>query len=291
MKALAKFNPMKKISQLVFFCFLSISVIAQHDTLKIGQFLISKSQSSSNMSWGDIIKNKNLKSVKIGHEKNKDIDFKKFETSWFAFDIGLVNYIDETKYLENKTLSNPSIGLPMSKLKMQLNNGKSTNINIWVVQQKYRFKNPMFYLKYGLGVEMFNFRYEYGINFRKHESMFIYLSQDNYEKNKLFTSYISVPIQLGYDFKLKNNKILGLSGGVVSGYLYKSLNKQISRELGKEKYHGNYSLKDVRLAGVFEIRIDQIKFFGTASLQNMLDKMDTNQSLYPYSFGLRFSKL
>ena len=282
---------MKKISQLVFFCFLSISVIAQHDTVKIGQFLISKSQSSSNMNWGDIIKNKNLKGVKIGYEKNKDIDFKKFETSWFAFDIGLVNYIDETKYLENKTLSNPSIGLPMSKLKMQLNNGKSTNINIWVVQQKYRFKNPMFYLKYGLGVEMFNFRYEYGINFRKHESMIIYLSQDNYEKNKLFTSFISVPIRLGYDFKLKNNKILGLSGGVVSGYLYKSLNKQISRELGKEKYHGNYSLKDVRLAGVFEIRIDQIKFFGTASLQNMLDKMDTNQSLYPYSFGLRFSKL
>jgi len=282
---------MKKISQLVFFCFLSISVIAQHDTVKIGQFLISKSQSSSNMNWGDIIKNKNLKGVKIGYEKNKDIDFKKFETSWFAFDIGLANYLDETKYLENKTLSNPSIGLPMSKLKMQLNNGKSTNINIWVVQQKYRFKNPMFYLKYGLGVEMFNFRYEYGINFRKHESMIIYLSQDNYEKNKLFTSFISVPIQLGYDFKLKNNKTLGLSGGVVSGYLYKSLNKQISRELGKEKYHGNYSLKDVRLAGVFEIRIDQIKFFGTASLQNMLDKMDTNQSLYPYSFGLRFSKL
>ena len=282
---------MKKISQLVFFCFLSISVIAQHDTVKIGQFLISKSQSSSNMNWGDIIKNKNLKGVKIGYEKNKDIDFKKFETSWFAFDIGLANYIDETKYLENKTLSNPSIGLPMSKLKMQLNNGKSTNINIWVVQQKYRFKNPMFYLKYGLGVEMFNFRYEYAINFRKHESMFIYLSQDNYEKNKLFTSFISVPIQLGYDFKLKNNKILGLSGGVVSGYLYKSLNKQISRELGKEKYHGNYSLKDVRLAGVFEIRIDQLKFFGTASLLNMLDKMDTNQSLYPYSFGLRFSKL
>jgi hypothetical protein len=107
----------------------------------------------------------------------------------------------------------------------------------------------------------------------------------------LFTSYISAPIQLGYDFKLKNNKLIGLSGGFITGYLYKSYNKQISREIGKEKYHGNYSLRDIRLAGVFEIRIDQLKFFGTASLQNMLDKMNTNQSLYPYSFGLRFSKL
>jgi hypothetical protein len=49
-------------------------------------------------------------------------------------------------------------------------------------------------------------------------------------------------------------------------------------------------LRDMRLAGIFEIRIDKLKFFGTASLQNMLDKMNTNQSLYPYSFGLRFSK-
>ena len=35
---------------------------------------------------------------------------------------------------------------------------------------------------------------------------------------------------------------------------------------------------------------DKLNFFGTASLTNMLDKMSTNQSLYPYSFGLRFSK-
>jgi hypothetical protein len=282
---------MKRYLQIIFFFFLSITAIAQQDTIKIGQILISKPQSSNKKSWEDIIKNRELKGVKIVYEKNKNEDLKQFETSWFAFDIGLVNYLDETKYLENKTLSNPAIGEPMSKLKMQLNNGKSTNINIWIVQQKYRFKNPSFYLKYGLGVEMFNFRHEYSINYRKHDAMFIYLSKDNYEKNKLFTSYISAPIQLGYDFKLKNNKIIGLSGGVITGYLYKSHNKQISKELGKEKYHGNYSLRDIRLAGIFEIKIDQLKFFGTASLQNMLDKMNTNQSLYPYSFGLRFSKL
>jgi hypothetical protein len=282
---------MKIFLQIIFYSLLSITVIAQHDTLKIGQFLISKSPTNLDKSWEQIIKNRDLKSIKVVYKKNKDVDNKQFETSWFAFDLGLVNYLDETKYQENKPLSNPTIGEPLSKLKMQLNNGKSTNVNIWIVQQKYRFKNPSLYLKYGLGVEMFNFRHEYSINYRKHDAMFIYLSKDNYEKNKLFTSYISAPIQLGYDFKLKNNKLIGLSGGFITGYLYKSYNKQISRELGKEKYHGNYSLRDIRLAGIFEIRIDQLKFFGTASLQNMLDKMNTNQSLYPYSFGLRFSKL
>jgi len=280
---------MKKGVQFIFFCLISLQLFAQNDTIKIGQLLISKPESKSNLSWEQIIKNKELKGLKVNFKKSNN-NFTQLETSWFAFDIALVNYLDETKYAENKSLSNPAIGQPLSKFKMQLNNSKSTNINIWVVQQKYRFKNPAFYLKYGLGLEMFNFRYEYGINFRKNESMFIYLSDESYEKNKLFTSYLSAPVQFGYDFKLKNDKILGVSGGLVTGYLFKSYNKQINRELGKEKYKSNFSLRDMRLAGIFEIRIDKLKFFGTASLQNMLDKMNTNQSLYPYSFGLRFSK-
>jgi len=280
---------MKKGVQFIFFCLISLQLFAQNDTIKIGQLLISKPESKSNLSWEQIIKNKDLNGLKVNFKKSNN-NFKQLETSWFAFDLALVNYLDETKYAENKSLSNPAIGQPLSKFKMQLNNGKSTNINIWVVQQKYRLKNPAFYLKYGLGLEMFNFRYEYGINFRKNESMFIYLSDESYEKNKLFTSYLSAPVQFGYDFKLKNNKILGVSGGLVTGYLFKSYNKQINRELGKEKYKSNFSLRDMRLAGIFEIRIDKLKFFGTASLQNMLDKMNTNQSLYPYSFGLRFSK-
>jgi hypothetical protein len=280
---------MKKGLQFIFFCLISLQLFAQNDTIKIGQLLISKPESKSNLSWEQIIKNKDLNGLKVNFKKSNN-NFKQLETSWFAFDLALVNYLDETKYAENKSLSNPAIGQPLSKSKMQLNNGKSTNFNIWVVQQKYRLKNPAFYLKYGIGLEMFNFRYEYGINFRKNESMFIYLNDESYEKNKLFTSYLSAPVQFGYDFKLKNNKILGISGGLVTGYLFKSYNKQINRELGKEKYKSNFSLRDMRLAGVFEIRIDKLKFFGTASLQNMLDKMNTNQSLYPYSFGLRFSK-
>lgn len=280
---------MKKGVQFIFFCLISLQLFAQNDTIKIGQLLISKPESKSNLSWEQIIKNKDLNGLKVNFKKSNN-NFKQLETSWFAFDLALVNYLDETKYAENKSLSNPAIGEPLSKFKMQLNNGKSTNINIWVVQQKYRLKNPAFYLKYGLGLEMFNFRYEYGINFRKNESMFIYLNDESYQKNKLFTSYLSAPVQFGYDFKLKNDKILGISGGLVTGYLFKSYNKQINRELGKEKYKSNFSLRDMRLAGVFEIRIDKLKFFGTASLQNMLVKMNTNQSLYPYSFGLRFSK-
>lgn len=281
---------MKKVFLFIVFSILYVNVFAQTDTLKIGSLLVIKPIEKKSMSWKEIVNSGEFKDVKITQKKKVETNTSQFQTNWFGFDLGLANYIDETKYEQNKTLYNPAIGLPLSKYKMSLNNSKSTNVNIWILQQKYNFKKPGTYLKYSIGFEMFNFRYEYPINYRENETMFIYLSDSSYEKNKLFTSYLSAPIQLGYDYKLKNNKTIGFSGGIVLGYLYKATNKQISRSLGKEKYYGDFSMRDMRLAGIFEIRIDKLNFFGTASLTNMLDKMSTNQSLYPYSFGLRFSK-
>jgi hypothetical protein len=283
---------MKNAAQLIFFCLISLQLFAQKDTIKIGQILISKPADKTNTNWKDLINQGSLKGVKVIKKQTEESieDKEGVQTNWFAFDIGLANYLDETKYDKNKTLYNPAIGLPMSKLKMQLKNAKSTNINLWIFQQKFKFKHPGTYLKYSLGMEMFNFRYEYPINYRKNETMSIFLGDSSYDKNKILTTYISAPIQFGYDYKLKNQKTIGISGGVIIGYLYKSINKQINSSLGKEKYKSDFSLNDMRLAGIFEIKVDKLKFFGTASLQNMLDKMPTNQSLYPYSFGLRFSK-
>jgi len=281
---------MKKTSFVIAFIMSIMFANAQHDTLKIGALVISKSQTTNPSSWKEVVNSGDLKDVKIKINRDKKSSTSQLETNWLAFDLGFANYIDETKYAQNKTLTNPTIGYPLTKFKMSLNNSKSTNVNIWILQQKYNFKYPGAYLKYSLGFEMFNFRYENAINYRENEPMFIFLSDSTYEKNKLLTSYISAPIQIGYNYKLTNNKTIGISGGVLIGYLYKSTNKQISRTLGKEKYAGDFSLRDMRIAGIFEIKIDNLKFFGTASLTNMLDKMPTNQSLYPYSFGLRFSK-
>ena len=281
---------MKKIYFSIVFILSCICVNAQNDTLKIGALKISKSATTNPGSWKEIVNSGDLKNIKVKLGRENKTTTGQLETNWFAFDLGFANYIDETKYAENKTLTNPAYGFPLTKFKMALNNSKSTNVNIWVLQQKYNFKRPGTYLKYSIGMEMFNFRYENAINYRENEPMFIFLTDSTYEKNKLLTTYISAPIQLGYDYKLSNNKTIGISGGVIIGYLYKATNKQINRSLGKEKYAGDFSLRDVRMAGIFEIKIDKLKFFGTASLTNMLDKMPTNQSLYPYSFGLRFSK-
>ena len=67
-------------------------------------------------------------------------------------------------------------------------------------------------------------------------------------------------------------------------------NKQISDALGKKKYEGDFNFSDYKMSGVFQIGIGDVKFYGTAALTNTIDKTTSNQSFYPYTFGIRFSK-
>ena len=158
---------MKKVFLFIVFSILYVNVFAQTDTLKIGSLLVIKPIEKKSMSWKEIVNSGEFKDVKINRKKKVETNTSQFQTNWFGFDLGLANYIDETKYEQNKTLYNPAIGLPLSKYKMSLNNSKSTNVNIWILQQKYNFKKPGTYLKYSIGFEMFNFRYEYPINYRE----------------------------------------------------------------------------------------------------------------------------
>jgi hypothetical protein len=69
---------MKKGVQFIFFCLISLQLFAQNDTIKIGQLLISKPESKSNLSWEQIIKNKDLNGLKVNFKKSNN-NFKQLE--------------------------------------------------------------------------------------------------------------------------------------------------------------------------------------------------------------------
>ena len=81
---------MKKGVQFIFFCLISLQLFAQNDTIKIGQLLISKPESKSNLSWEQIIKNKDLNGLKVNFKKSNN-NFKQLETSWFGFATALAS--------------------------------------------------------------------------------------------------------------------------------------------------------------------------------------------------------
>ena len=259
-----------------------------NDTLKLGALKIIKINGEVKKSWVDVIRYFDYEAVKLNYTPKKIAPNAELQTEWLAFDLGVAGYTDYTKYAITPTLSNPSVGLPLTNRKMQPRNS-STNVNIWVVQQKVNVYQHKLYFKYGFGFEMFNYFYTNSIDFRNNEKAFVSLSNNTYSKDKLFINYLTVPLQLSRSFNIKNVQTISLSGGVSLGYMLTARNKQISDALGKKKHYGDFNMNDYRVAGIFQLGIGDVKFYGSAALTPMLDKSTTNIGLYPYTFGIRFS--
>ena len=260
-----------------------------NDTLKFGALKIIKINGEEKKSWVDVIRYFDYDAVKVNYTPKKIAPNAELQTEWLAFDLGVSGYTDYTKYAITPTLSSPSVGLPLTNRKMQPKNS-STNVNIWVVQQKVNIYQHKLYFKYGFGFEMFNYFYTNAIDFRNNEKAFVSLSNNTYSKDKLFINYLTVPLQLSRSFKIKNVQTISLSGGVSLGYMLTARNKQISDALGKKKYYGDFNMNDYRVAGIFQLGIGDVKFYGSAALTPMLDKSTTNIGLFPYTFGIRLAK-
>ena len=267
----------------------STPVIYPNDTVKLGNLKIIKINGEEKKDWITIFRNLDYGAVKLDYNNTKPAVPKDIETQWLGFDLGVSGYTDYTKYAISPTLSSPSVGLPLTNRKMQPKNS-STNVNIWVVQQKVNIYQHKLYFKYGFGFEMFNYFYTNAIDFRNNEKAFVSLSNNTYSKDKLFINYLTVPLQLSRSFKIKNVQTISLSGGVSLGYMLTARNKQISDALGKKKYYGDFNMNDYRVAGIFQLGIGDVKFYGSAALTPMLDKSTTNIGLFPYTFGIRLAK-
>ena len=267
----------------------STPVIYPNDTVKLGNLKIIKINGEEKKDWITIFRNLDYGAVKLDYNNTKPAVPKDIETQWLGFDLGVAGYTDYTKYAISPTLSSPSVGLPLTNRKMQPKNS-STNVNIWVVQQKVNIYQHKLYFKYGFGFEMFNYFYTNAIDFRNNEKAFVSLSNNTYSKDKLFINYLTVPLQLSRSFKVKNVQTISLSGGVSLGYMLTARNKQISDALGKKKYYGDFNMNDYRVAGIFQLGIGDVKFYGSAALTPMLDKSTTNLGLFPYTFGIRLAK-
>ena len=219
---------------------------------------------------------------------------KNIETNWWILDLGFANFIDKSPTLywlaanPNTTSINP--GPVMSPENFSLNNKKSTNINLWVVTKKLNVYQHKINLKYGLGLEMFNFRFDKSISFREDISTNVKYDVVAFTKNKLFVKYFTVPLQLNFSPNPYNKKAFYASIGMSAGYLWNAKNKQISPERGKEKYRGNFNLNDWRFATIGELGLGSFRLYGSFSRTNLFNQNQSYIDMQPFAVGLRLSK-
>ena len=286
------------------------TVLIGSDTLKIGSILIVNKKEAEATNFKTIIK---IGDASYGRPTDGEYgwikgDFKKtkieiargpktlknIETNWFIFDLGFANFIDKSPTLYWLAANPNSLpfypGPVMSPENFTLNNKRSTNVNIWVVAQKLNLYQHKINLKYGLGVEMFNFRFDKPISFREDIVTNIKMDVVSFTKNKLLVKYLTVPVQINFSPNPTNKKAFYASIGMSAGYLWNAKNKQISGERGKEKYRGNFNLNDWRFATIGELGLGAIRLYGSFANSNLFDINQRILDMQPFAVGLRFSK-
>ena len=262
------------------------------DTVKLGRLHIIKSQDSDHKKdWESMIEDGDFGNTKITINRIPK-KLKNIETNWWIFDLGFTNFIDKSPNLMWLT-ANPNAlpnGRAMSPENFSLNNRKSTNVNVWVVTQKLNLYQHKINLKYGLGIEMFNFRFDKSISFREDITNNVKFDMIPFTKNKLLVKYLTVPLQINFSPNPHNKKAFYASMGMSVGYLWNAKNKQISGERGKEKFRGNFNLNDWRIATIGELGIGSLRLYGSIANTNLFNNNQSLIDLQPFAVGLRFSR-
>lgn len=259
----------------------------QLDTLQIGGFTIVRDGEYVKASPSNSRSNYNQIWVSRSAKKNKPIS-----TNWLIFDLGFTNYRDLTNYSYAQAGSYLKIIRPgepaVNEGTTTLNTGKSSNVNIWLFMQRVSLSKNVLNLKYGLGLEMYNFRYDSRISFRNAPAPMAFNDSISFTKNKLYAGYVTVPLMININTKPNSHRGLIMSVGMSAGYLLASRNKQVSGDRGKQKYRGDLALEPWRLAAIGEIGLGPVRLYGSYSL-NQLQKTYTRMEQYPYTIGIRFS--
>lgn len=241
------------------------------DTIKIGSIIIINKEGKDD----DI-------AIKIGARKTT-YKPSNLRTNWWIVDLGFANYNDQTNYASTSV---QQFAPGSNEDWFNLKNGKSTNVNIWVFMQRLNVIKHVVNLKYGLGVEMNNYRYNTPIVYQKNPTKVVMDNTTSYEKNKLAADYITVPMMLNFNFNPERRKGFGFSAGASAGYLYSSRQKTVTAANGKQKQKDDFDLRPFKISYIGELHLGPVKLYGSMAAKSMFEKgLDQK----PYSVGIRFS--
>jgi hypothetical protein len=255
----------------------------KEDTVFVGNFIIIRNNKDRNTNHDSLPpRREDYTIINIpGHiYHHGDGGNKNISTNYLIFDLGFVNYNDKTDYSNATEFAAPGI----EKNDLKLITGKSSNVNIWIFMQRLNISKHVINLKYGLGFNMYNYRYNSNISFQE-DSPFVTMDTVDFSKNKLYAGYATVPLMININPSPMHRNGFNFSLGVSAGYRMNTHTKQISDERGKVKNHDNFDLDPWLLAYVAEIGLGPIRVYGSYDINPLFQ----SAKHYPYTIGLRFS--
>jgi len=246
----------------------------QSDTIRIGKMIIVRTPGSAK-------EDNDRETTRVYRRQYKPSNI---TTNWLIFDLGFTNFNDQTNYLSAETQAfAPGSDEDWFKLK----NSKSSNVNIWFFMQRLNVIKHVVNLKYGLGIETNNYRFDEPLKFETEPTTKVIMDNSTrYKKNKLSADYVTIPMMLNINFTPHREQGFSLSAGMSAGYLYASRQKTITDADGKRKKKEDFDLRPWKLNYIAELGLGPVKLYGSYATQSMFEK---GLDLTPYAVGIRLS--
>jgi hypothetical protein len=229
------------------------------------------------------------------HNKKDDWDWiwdddNGFTGSWAGFSMGLSNLVDK-----NFSFSRDA-GVDGY---MDLNTGKSWNMNVNFAQYSINFAGEQFGLVTGLGLEWNYYRFDNDYSIQENaatgiiEPIDLSVTQPEWsiEKSKLSTTYATLPILLEvHSSKYQHSGVI-FSAGVIGGAKLGSNTKIVYKQNGnknKDKTKDDFNLSPFRYGVHARIGVGDWMIYGTYYFTSMFES-NKGPELYPLSIGFALS--
>ncbi|MDX9694294.1 MAG: outer membrane beta-barrel protein [Bacteroidales bacterium] len=288
---------MKKITLLLFSLIITLGIYAQEPDSTLVEM---KEELNNNTDTTNIrFKRKTVKIIdendetKILVKKNKDSDWEfwneddaRFQGSWSGFSMGLSNYMNKDFSLSRNATDEF----------MDLNTGKSWNMNLNFAQYSINLINNKFGLVTGLGLEWNYYRFDNNNTIQKDADGVIITDTTSYsgfsvDKSKLSTTYATVPLLLEWHSSSNQDRGVVIAAGVIGGVKLGSNTKIVYKENGdtnKDKKRDDYNLSPFKYGVTARIGVGDWLVYGTYYLTSLFEK-DKGPELYPFSIGIALS--
>jgi len=288
---------MKKFTFVLFTLLITLGIYAQETDSTLVEMKEELNDDTTNIRF----KRKTVKIIedngetKIHVKKNKDSDWEfwgdndsRFQGSWSGFSVGLSNFVN----------SDFSLSRTAEDEFMDLNTGKSWNMNLNFAQYSINLINNKFGIVTGLGLEWNYYRFDNNNTIQKDDDGVIVTDEITYmdrivEKSKLSTTYATVPIMFEWHSSASQSRGVVVAAGVIGGIKLGSNTKIVYRydengDTNKDKRRDDYNLSPFRYGVTARIGVGDWLIYGNYYLTSLFEK-NKGPELYPFSLGIALS--
>lgn len=214
-------------------------------------------------------------------EKPKKKKRKAMKVEFFNLDLGMnfltsgsgFNLPTDSKQLETKPINSTHIGLHFLETRLLMAKGHFNVVTaITLDNNRYAFQDNISLIP-------------------GHDSLTVFQDSLVWQKNKLITWHLQVPLMLEFQSNPSNpHKNFHLAVGGYAGLLLSTSLKQKSKEFGKTKRNGDYNLDALRYGLMARIGYRSFDFYVNYDMNSMF-REDQGPNIQPVRFGMSITGL